>query len=31
MLVGKGIAKHDIVLAFQSLNRRKLLPEFALF
>ncbi len=30
LLAEKGIAKHDIVLAFQSLNRRKLLPEFAL-
>ena len=29
-LVEKGIAKQDIVLAFQSINRRKLLPEFAL-
>ena len=29
-LVEKGIPKSDIVLAFQSLNRRKLLPEFAL-
>jgi XisI protein len=29
-LVDKGIAKHDIVLAFQSRNRRKLMPEFAL-
>ncbi len=28
-LVDKGIAKQDIVLAFQSRNRRKLLPEFA--
>jgi XisI protein len=28
-LVEKGIPKHDIVLAFQSLNRRKQLPEFA--
>ncbi len=29
-LVEKGIEKQDIVLAFQSLNRRKLMPEFAL-
>jgi XisI protein len=29
-LVEKGIAKQDIVLAFQSLNRRKQLPEFAI-
>jgi hypothetical protein len=29
-LVEKGIAKNDIVLAFQSVNRRKLMPEFAL-
>jgi XisI protein len=28
-LADKGIAKQDIVLAFQSPNRRKLLPEFA--
>lgn len=28
-LVEKGIPKQDIVLAFQSINRRKLLPEFA--
>ena len=29
-LVEKGIPKQDIVLGFQSLNRRKLLPEFAI-
>ena len=28
--VEKGIPKQDIVLAFQSLKRRKLLPEFAI-
>jgi hypothetical protein len=28
-LAEKGILKQDIVLAFQSINRRKLLPEFA--
>ena len=28
-LAEKGILKQDIVLAFQSLKRRKLLPEFA--
>ena len=30
MLAEKGILKKDIVLGFQSLNRRKLLPEFAI-
>ena len=29
LLAEKGILKQDIVLAFQSPNRRKLLPEFA--
>ena len=29
-LADKGIPKKDIVLAFQSLKRRKLLPEFAI-
>ena len=29
-LVEKGVEKQDIVLAFQSLNRRRLMPEFAL-
>ncbi len=29
-LAEKGIPKQEIVLAFQSRNRRKLLPEFAL-
>ena len=28
-LADKGIPKKDIVLAFHSLNRRKMLPEFA--
>ena len=29
MLAEKGIPKQDIVLAFHSLKRRKMLPEFA--
>ena len=29
LLVEKGVLKKDIVLAFQSIKRRKLLPDFA--
>ena len=28
-LVEKGVPKNDIVLAFHSINRRKMMPEFA--